>query len=579
MKSAKGRRPPMAEQLPMWLADAATSQFLDAIIDNIPAAIFVKDARDLRFLLVNKAAEQQMQCSRRDVVGRTNAELLPPSEAAAYDAVDQEVLRSGKMHVGEGVFLSPDKGERLMHTTTIVVQADGAARYIVGISEDVTESRANEARIVHLAHHDALTDLPNRAFLHERLVEAVAARRRSETLVGLLCIDLDNFKEVNDSLGHAAGDELLKQVAERLRGCVREGELVSRNGGDEFTILQPRLGSPDEARQLAERLIVELSRPFKVHDQDAVVGASVGIAVAPQDGDSADLLMRHADMALYRAKADGRGAARFFEAEMDARLQARRSLERDLRLAFAKGDLELHYQPLLTAGDERITGFEALLRWPHAERGYVSPAEFIPVAEEIGLIGPITEWVLKTACAEAVGWPQDVKIAVNLSPAHFRKQNPAFAVSRALAESGLAPNRLEVEITESVLLNDSESNLAILHQIRALGVRIAMDDFGTGYSSLSYLRFFPFDKIKIDRSFVHELHSNAQCAAIVRAVTTLGASLGVVTTAEGVETVEQMESLRAEGCHELQGFLFSRPVPAEQARALLGLAFGVRDVS
>ncbi len=563
----------------MWLADAATSRFLDAIIDNIPAAIFVKDARDLRFLLINKAAEQQMQCSRRDVVGRTNAELLPASEADAYDAVDQEVLRSGVMHVGEGVFRTPDNGDRLMHTTTILVKDHGVPRYLVGISEDITERRANEARIVHLAHHDALTDLPNRVFLHERLVEAVAAQRRSGGLVGLLCVDLDNFKAVNDSLGHAAGDDVLREVAERLRGCVREDELVSRNGGDEFTVLQPRLGSPDEARQLAERLIVELSRPFLVNDQEIVIGASVGISVAPQDGESADLLMRHADMALYRAKAEGRGAARFFEATMDARLQARRSLERDLRLAFAKGELELYYQPLLTAGDERISGFEALLRWRHAERGFVSPTEFIPVAEEIGLIGPITEWVLTTACAEAVGWPGDVKVAVNLSPAHFRKQNPVFAIARALAESGLAPSRLEVEITETVLLNDSESNLAILHQIRALGVRIAMDDFGTGYSSLSYLRFFPFDKIKIDRSFVHELHSNAQCAAIVRAVTSLGASLGVVTTAEGVETVDQMERLRAEGCHELQGFLFSRPVPADEARALLGVASGIRDVS
>lgn len=572
-------RPAQAEALPIWLADAATSRFLDAIIENIPAAIFVKDARDLRFLLVNKAAEEQMQCRRRHVVGRTNSELLPPAEAAAYDAVDREVLRSGKMHVGESLFEMPGKGDRLMHTTTIVVQEDGEPRYLIGISEDVTERRANEARIVHLAHHDALTDLPNRVFLLDRLAEALIAQRRSDGAVGLLCIDLDNFKDVNDSLGHAAGDALLQEVAARLRHCVREEDLVSRHGGDEFTVLQPRLGSPEEARRLADRLIAALSRPFHVHDQEVVIGASVGIAIAPLDGDTADLLMRHADMALYRAKADGRGAARFFEAAMDARLQARRSLERDLRLAFAKRELELYYQPLLNAGDERISGFEALLRWRHAERGFVSPAEFIPVAEEIGLIGPITEWVLGKACAEAVGWPSHVRIAVNLSPAHFRKQNPAFAVARALAESGLLPNRLEVEITETVLLNDSETNLAILHQIRALGVRIAMDDFGTGYSSLSYLRFFPFDKIKIDRSFVRELHSSPQCAAIVRAVTSLGASLGVVTTAEGVETVEQMESLRAEGCHELQGFLFSHPVPADQALALLGIESGIRSVA
>ncbi len=558
-----------AEDRPMWLADAGTARFLEAIIDNIPAAVFVKDARDLRFLLVNKTAERQMRCSRLDMIGRTNKELLPADEAAAFDAVDREVLRSGQTHVGEGTFSTLDQGERLMHTSTMAVMEGGEPRYLIGIAEDITERRANEARIAHLAHHDALTGLPNRVLLLDRLAEALAVRQRHAGFVAVLCIDLDRFKDVNDSLGHAAGDLLLREVAERLRGCVRGDDLVSRHGGDEFTIVQPRLDSPDEARQLADRIVTELARPFRCDEHEIATGASVGIALAPQDGLSPDHLLRHADMALYRAKADGRSTARFFEAEMDARLQERRGLERDLRAAFAAGALDLHYQPLLKAGDERIAGFEALLRWQHPDRGFVSPAEFIPIAEEIGLIGPITEWVLDRACAEANGWPADIRIAVNLSPAHFRKQNPALAVAKALMKSGLAPNRLEVEITESVLLTDSAANLAILHQIRDLGVRIAMDDFGTGYSSLSYLRSFPFDKIKIDRSFVRELGDSPQCAAIVRAVTSLGASLGITTTAEGVETPEQLERLRAEGCHELQGFLFSRPVPAAQARTLI----------
>ena len=558
-----------AGALPIWLADASTARFLDAIVDNIPAAIFVKDARDLRFLLVNQEAERQMSCSRLDMVGRSNGDLLSAEEAALFDAVDHEVLRSGQMHVGEGRFLTPDRGERLLRTTTIAVRESGEPRYLIGISEDITEQRTNEARIVHMAHHDALTDLPNRLVLIDRLAEALAARHRSDCAVGVLCIDLDRFKDVNDGLGHAAGDALLQDVARRLRGCVRGDDLVSRHGGDEFIVLRPTLDSPEEARQLADRIVAALSGPFLIDDQELVTGASVGIALGPQDGASADLLLRHADMALYRAKADGRGTARFFESEMDARLQARRRMERDLRAALARDELDVHYQPQLQAGDARITGFEALLRWKHPDLGFVSPAEFIPLAEEIGLIGPITEWVLARACAEALHWPGDVRIAVNLSAAHFRKHNPALAVAKALMDSGLRPDRLEVEITESVLLNDSDANLAVLHQIRALGVRIAMDDFGTGYSSLSYLRAFPFDKIKIDRSFVQELGDSPQCIAIVRAVTSLGTTLGITTTAEGVETVEQLDRLRAEGCQELQGFLFSRPVPPKEARALL----------
>lgn len=512
-----------------------------------------------------------MRSERRHIIGRTNADLLSPDEAA-YDAVDREVLRSGKMHVGEGTFRTAD-GERIMHTSTIAIEDHGASRYLRGISEDITERRANEARNVHLAHHDGLTDLPNRTLFHERLAEALTTRRRTGHLVAVLCIDLDRFKDVNDNLGHGAGDTLLQEVARRLRNCVRSDDMVARLGGDEFAVVQPSLASSEEARRVAACIISVLEETFRIDDQDVTAGASVGIATAPSDGESAELLLRHADMALYRAKAEGRNTTRFFESEMDARLQERRGLERDLRSAFANGRLEIYYQPLLTVGEARSTGFEALLRWNCPKRGFVPPSTFIAIAEEIGLIGPITEWVLTKACTEAMRWPSHVRIAVNLSPAQFPKQNPVRCVKRALKKSGLAPNRLELEITESVLLTDSETNIGILHDLREFGVRIAMDDFGTGYSTLSYLRTFPFDKIKIDRSFIQELSESAQCSAIVRAVTSLGASLGMTKTAEGVETVEQFEKLRLEGCDELQGFLFSQPVPAaaalEMVRALI----------
>ena len=558
----------IGDDRPIWLTDDAAMRFLYTIVDHIPAAVFVKDARTLRYLLVNKAAEDQLRCSRDDLIGRSNDELLPADEAAAFDAIDRDVLRTGYHHVGEETFVAAS-GRRLMRTSTIAVTEHGEPRYLIGICEDITERRANEDRIAHLAHHDALTDLPNRVVLLDRLDEALGARERHGEPVGLLCVDLDHFKDVNDGLGHSAGDALLREMARRLRECARAQDLVTRHGGDEFTVLQPSISSPDEARQLADRIIRTLSEPFRIHEQDVTVGASVGIAVAPQDGETSEQLLRHADMALYRAKADGRSAARFFEPEMDARLQTRRRLERDLRAAFAEGGLELHYQPLTRASDGAITGFEALLRWPHPERGDIPPAEFVPVAEEIGLIGPLTEWVLGMACNEAASWPAGVSVAVNLSAANFRKRNPAIAVARALGESGLNPSRLEIEITESVLLTDSAANIGILHEIRDLGVRIVMDDFGTGYSSLSYLRSFPFDKIKIDRSFIQEIGESPQCDAIVRAVMGLSESLGVTTTAEGVETQKQYERLRAEGCHELQGFLFGRPAPAAEARLLL----------
>jgi predicted signal transduction protein with EAL and GGDEF domain len=365
------------------------------------------------------------------------------------------------------------------------------------------------------------------------------------------------------------GDRLLKVVAERLRSEVRGENVVARLGGDEFAIVLASDVSPKQASGFAERLIGVLGARYDIDGAEIIVGASVGIAMSPGDGTTSEELLRNADMALYRAKSDGGGLHRFFESEMDRQAQKRRDLERDLRRAFANGEFELHYQPLVGISADRISGFESLLRWRNPEMGMISPAEFIPVAEDIGLIVPLGEWVLREACAEAMNWPEDIKVAVNLSPAQFRSRNLVQAVVSALAHSGLSPRRLELEITESVFLAETEANLAILHQLRELGVSISLDDFGTGYSSLSYLRSFPFDKIKIDRSFVQGIAERTDCVAIVRAISGLGRSLNITTTAEGVETVDQLDWLRAEGCNEVQGFLFSAARPAAELGTLL----------
>ena len=442
------------------------------------------------------------------------------------------------------------------------------ARTFNGLLEHLAARQKLEAQLTHMAHHDGLTALPNRVLFRQEM-ERELARARGGDAVAVLCVDLDHFKRVNDTLGHAAGDALLQGAADRLRACVRETDIVARLGGDEFAIVQLQAEQPRAATVLAERLIADLSRPFDIEGHQVVVGASVGIALAPSDGTEADQLMKSADMALYRAKADGRGVLRYFESEMDAKMQARRALELDLRKALVEHEFELFYQPIVDLQSNRVSGFEALLRWNHPTQGLISPADFIPIAEDMGLITPLGEWVLRQACREAAGWPERVKVAVNLSPAQFKSKALALVVTTALADSGLAPDRLELEITESVLLQDNDTVRGILHQLRALGVRISMDDFGTGYSSLSYLRSFPFDKIKIDQSFVRDMGQHEDSIAIVRAVAGLGRNLGMSTTAEGVETNEQLGRLRQEGCTEVQGYLFSRPLPASEVPRLL----------
>jgi len=438
----------------------------------------------------------------------------------------------------------------------------------VATHEDITEQRRSEVKIEYMAHHDALTDLANRVLLNQRLEQALGQRIHREQMVAVHHLDLDQFKAVNDTFGHPAGDKLLKIVAERLRAVVRDTDTIARMGGDEFVIVQTPITEPTDATSLAQSIIASMGEPFDIDGHQAVIGASVGIAVGPGDGLRPDRLLRNADLALYRAKGDGRGTFRFFEPAMDLQMQTRRIMERDLRKALPAGEFELYYQPVVNLKSSEISGFEALIRWNHPDKGIVSPAAFIPLAEEIGFIVPIGEWVVRQACATAAQWPGNLHVAVNISAAQFRSPGLMQVIVGALATSGLHPTRLEIEITETVLLHNKEATLAVLHQLRALGIRIAMDDFGTGYSSLTYLQCFPFDKIKIDRSFVKDITESTGSLNIVRAVAALAHGMGMTATAEGVETREQLDRITSEGCTEMQGFLFSKPLPAPEIERL-----------
>jgi diguanylate cyclase (GGDEF)-like protein/PAS domain S-box-containing protein len=434
---------------------------------------------------------------------------------------------------------------------------------------DITERKRAEARLAFMAQHDGLTGLPNRNLLRQQMEEMLPLTRRSAEKVAVLVLGLDNFKAVNDDLGHAIGDRLLRGVAKRLRSSLREQDVLARLSSDEFAIVQGGLTRPEDAVLLSRRLLDAVGDPFLFDGQSVVIGASIGISMAPGDGEDSERLLKSAAMALSRAKKDSRGTFSFFEAGMDARAQSRRKIETDLRDAIQNDVLRPYYQPLIDIASGRITGFEALVRWPHPERGMISPAEFIPVAEETGLINALGSLILHRACKDAARWPGDVRVAVNLSPLQFRGGNLWSVVMDALKQSGLPAKRLELEITETLLLEKSSQVLATLHALRALGVRISMDDFGTGYSSLSYLRSFPFDKIKIDQSFVRDLGANREGQAIVRSIISLGVGLGVTITAEGVETEAELSCLRLEGCHEGQGFLFSRARPNAEVAGLL----------
>ena len=534
---------------------------LDAALQNMSQGLVMFDA-DRKLVFCNKQyADLYLLPPELMTPGVTQAQIL------------DHRIRNGiipKLNAEKYVKDRAAKAGTSVRSDTMVELSDGRTLSViirptpdggwVTTHEDVTERRRAEAQVAHMAHHDSLTDLPNRVLLQERL-EAALSHVRQERQAAVLYLDLDHFKNINDTLGHSIGDKLLKAVARRVRACIKDVDTLARLGGDEFAIIQANLEQPSDAAALARRIREAVTAPFELDGHRMLVDVSIGISTAPNDGSDADQLLKNADMALYGAKSDGRGTYRFFEPEMDARTKARRALELDLRKALVNGELELYYQPLVNLDRNRVTGCEALLRWHHPERGMIAPSEFIPIAEETGLIVQIGEWVLTKACADAVTWPRDIAVSVNVSSAQFKNQALTLKVISALSASGLSPHRLEIEITETVLMQNNESTLATLHRLHDLGVRIAMDDFGTGCSSLSYLRNFPFDKIKIDRSFIHDISEQDESVAIVRAVTSMASSLNMVTTAEGVETPTQLERIRALGCTEMQGYLFSRPLP------------------
>jgi diguanylate cyclase (GGDEF)-like protein len=539
---------------------------LDAALENMSQGLCLYDSED-RLQVANKRFFEIFKLPRDKIrPGSTYKRVLEYSveiNSHVGKTLDQLVAEQAEyLHEGLSGAHFLELGDGRVIASHYRPTADG--RW-VATYEDVTERRQAEAKIMHMARHDALTNLPNRILFRDKMEQSLAF----DDALAVLFLDLDRFKSVNDSLGHSVGDALLVAVTERLQSVLRGGDTVARLGGDEFAIVQSG-ARPTDATELAGKIIEILSEPFEVLGHQVNIGTSIGIAMAPNDGREPDQLLRNADMALYRAKADGRGNYHFFQPEMDAQMQERRRLELDLRKALLADQFELYYQPLVEIASKEVSGFEALIRWNHPERGIVGPDQFIPVAEDIGLISSLGDWVLKQACRDASRWPARLKVAVNLSAAQFRNPMLPLSVVTALAQSGLPAKRLELEITETVLLQDDQSVLNALHEIRQLGVGICMDDFGTGYSSLSYLRSFPFDKIKIDRSFIKELHKGENdCLAIIRAVTKLGSSLGMITTAEGVETPEQLEILSAEGCTQAQGYLFSKPKPVAEIPALL----------
>jgi diguanylate cyclase len=553
---------------------------LGSIVDQHLATRTAREARRLRHLV--NAAFEGILIHRNGIVIDANDALAKLVRRPVSEVIGGRVLD----------FVAPNSVESTLHamqtlkSTAIEISlraADGTIRPVEILARadsddlhemdvlairDLSERKQAERQIRHLAHHDPLTGLPNRVLLQDRLKQALELAARGHGPVAMICLDLDRFKFVNDLLGHEGGDSLLIQVSDRLRAAVRSVDTVARLGGDEFAIIAPFAAHAENA-VLAQRLVDSLAQPFLIMGQQVQVGTSVGVALAPCDGDAPDTLLRNADTALYRAKRDGRGRFCFFEPAMDLRLQERRALEIGLRQAVSRGELRLHYQPLCDCSSGEIEGFEALLRWTHPTHGSMSPDKFIPIAEESGLIVPIGLWVLETACAEATKWARSVRLAVNLSPVQFRQTDLAQQIADILTRSGLPPHRLELEVTESVLITEPGIALKTLNELKSFGIRLALDDFGTGYSSLHYLRSFPFDRLKLDKSFVGASEESDDAASIVRAVVSLGQSLRLSVTAEGVETEGQLALLRSLQCHQVQGFLFGRPIAAEEIGSML----------
>jgi diguanylate cyclase (GGDEF)-like protein/PAS domain S-box-containing protein len=557
----------VTEQRRAELELGETKQFLDSIIENIPVAIVVKDAKTRKYLLVNRAFEAMLGYPRSEMLGRTVFDIHKAKDAQHIDEADNVSLEDGdRVNYCEIEVDTVLRGARMQATSRMVIKDDhGEPKYLIAVIEDATERKKTEQRIAFLAHHDALTGLANRAALAQKIEEAAARQRRRNEPFTVLLLDLDRFKEVNDTLGHPAGDKLLTEVATRLRSLLRETDVLARLGGDEFAVIQADEADQREAaKALAERIITSLAKPFEIDGGDISIGASIGIALAPEHDTGSDHLLKMADLALYRAKSAGRNGYCFFDPQMSEVASARQEIESDLRRAIQQNELELHYQPIVDAKTRKISSIEALVRWRHPTKGLIFPDLFIPLAEETGLIIQIGDWVLRAACVEAARWPPDIKVAVNLSLVQFRKSDLPDAVMRALVESGLRPERLELEITETALIESAAECLPALRQFKSLGITIVLDDFGTGYSSLSQLAMFPFDRIKIDKTFTQNLTKRSECAAIISATLTLAQNLDIATTAEGVETVDQYRLLRLAGVTSLQGYLFKRPGPASE---------------
>lgn len=541
----------------------AMSRFLDTIISSIPSCVLVEDAVSREILLVNRKTEQLFGVEKNSMHGKKPHECLPPELSDYFNALADTALRNEGIHQSERQLLTAS-GERILHTRAATVRGgDARTQYVMLIVDDVTDQRAADARIHHMAHHDHLTSLPNRILFRQRLNDALRHDGLHERQTAALCLDLDNFKNVNDALGHQMGDELLRVIARRLRAVLREQDTLARIGGDEFAIVLPGLNHYQEASMVAQRLIDVVRPPVNVEGHNLSVGMSVGIAFADAELSSPEQLLRCADMALYEAKRNGRNRYEYFTPEMDAQARARRCMENDLREAITENQMRLYYQPITDSNQKAIIGYEALMRWHHPSKGLIMPGDFIPLAEETGLIHSLGAWALYEACREAKNWAGGQTVSVNISPIQFKNSALVATVEGALSASGLEPWRLEMEITESVMLDDALGNIRTLQNLKALGVLIALDDFGTGYSSLSYLRSFPFDKIKIDRSFISDMSDSREALAIIRAITGMSRSLDIQITAEGVENREQFDKLKEEGCTLFQGYFFGRPQPSE----------------
>ncbi len=556
-----------------------TKKFLELVVDNIPVSLIVERVSDGRYLLANRSAETILNRRREDATGLTAADIFNPREAKLIIARDEAAIRKRGLLTEEHPISTKD-GLRLFLTRRMTVLDDnGEPQYLIKTHEDVTDRRQTESRMAHMAYHDGLTDLPNRAAFLQALAQMIEACEGSDEEFAVLSIDLDGLKEINDVFGHAIGDKLLIEVGRRLQDSARGG-VVARLSGDEFGLIidgkQPVAGM-----LLAEKLAEALANEFLIDGKSVRTGVTTGISIFPHNGADAASLLANAGAALFRAKAKSRGSISIYEPEMDQQIRDRRVLHQDLSVAIRNGELSLYYQPQAMARDtvaaSEIIGFEALARWLHPVRGFVPPGDFIPIAEESGLIVAMGEWILREACREAASWPQPLQIAVNLSPAQFMHGDLVGLVHSILLETGLAPDRLELEITEGVLIEDFDRGLALLRRLKALGVRISMDDFGSGYSSLSYLQAFPFDKIKIDRAFVMNLGRSPQSAAIVRAVIGLGHGLEMSIVAEGVETQEQLGFLAEVGCDAVQGYYIGKPLPIGQYAALVGNTGGTAE--